>query len=119
LVESRHDKPVQHWPLIVQACPAPVQLLLWQVPLVLPCGMEHEYPVQQSEVEVQTEPCGWHAVGAWQVPDPTPPSLPRQRCEQQSVPEVQAVPFAWHTPASGVPASGVPASVGGGVAWQA
>jgi len=75
--------------------------------------------VQQSEVDVHTEPCGWQAVGASQVPEPTPPSLPRQRCEQHWLPVVQARPFASHTPASGDPASGVPASVGVGIGWQA
>jgi hypothetical protein len=102
-----------------------VQLLVWHVPLEAPAGMEHAYPVQQSAVEVHTEPCGWQADGAWHVPEPTPPSVPRQRCEQQSVPKVHAVPFAWQTPASEpVPASceppsGVPASLGDGVTWQA
>ena len=47
---------MQHWSWVVQACPAPVQLLLWQVPLVEPGGTEHEYPVQQSAVVVHTEP---------------------------------------------------------------
>jgi hypothetical protein len=34
---------VQHSSFTVQACPAPVQLLLvWQVPVVEPFGIEHE-----------------------------------------------------------------------------
>src|SRR5215468_1090525 len=113
-------RPPQHWAVVVQACPVPVQLLVPQVPLVEAGGMLHAYPVQQSPVLVHTPPCGWQAIGVWQVPEPTPPSVPRQRCEQQSFPTVQAVPLAWHTPASGVPASAVPASGGGGrMVWQA
>ena len=102
---------MQHWPFTVQACPAPVQLLVWHVPVVDPVGIEHPNPLQQSAVLVQADPCGWQALGAWQVPEPTPPSLPRQRCEQHWFPVVQAVPFASHVPASGEPASGVPASL--------
>src|SRR5215469_2870561 len=108
------DRPLQHSPLVVQACPLPVQLLAPHVPFAAPTGMLHAYPEQQSAVLVHTPPFGWQVIGAWQVPEPTPPSVPRQRCEQQSLPVVQAVPFAWHTPASGVPASAVPASGGGG-----
>jgi hypothetical protein len=121
LVESRHDSPLQHWSFAVQACPGAVQLLLWHVPLVPPGGMEQAKPAQQSELEVHTEPWGWHALGGSHIPELTPPSVPRQRCEQQSVPLVHAVPFPWQTPASGVPepASGVPASLGGGIVWQA
>jgi len=52
LVGSRHESPVQHWPFVVQACPGPVQLLLWQVPTVAPAGMVHANPVQQSAVLV-------------------------------------------------------------------
>jgi hypothetical protein len=33
---------VQHSSFTVQACPAPVQLLVWQVPVVEPFGIEHE-----------------------------------------------------------------------------
>jgi hypothetical protein len=113
---------VQHWSFTVQACPAPVQLLVWQVPVVDPGGMEHEYPVQQSAVDVHDEPWGWHATGAWQV---RLPGSPMQRSEQQSVFVLQVAPLALQTPASGVPASpepasGVPASLpGGGFGWQA
>jgi hypothetical protein len=49
---------VQHWSFTVQACPAPVQLLVWHVPVVWPGGMEHAYPVQQSAVAVHAEPWG-------------------------------------------------------------
>jgi len=107
--------------LDVQAWPPPVQLLVWHVPLAAPGGMAQENPVQQSAVLVQTEPCGWHAVGARHFPESTPPSVPTQRCEQQSLPRVHAVSLPWQTPASGVvPASGVPASPGGGgITWQA
>jgi hypothetical protein len=41
-VASRHDSPVQHSSVKVQACPAPVQVLVWHVPLVEPAGIEHE-----------------------------------------------------------------------------
>ena len=104
---------MQHWPFTVQACPAPVQLLLWHVPVVWPGGMEQPYPVQQSAVDVHAEPCGWHATGAWQVRFP---GSPMQRSEQQSVLVLHVAPLALQTPASGVPepASGVPASLGGG-----
>ena len=105
---------MQHWSFTVQACPAPVQLLVWHVPAVDPFGMEHEYPLQQSAVEVHVEPCGWHARGAWQVRFP---GSPMQRSEQQSALVLHVAPFALQTPASGVPpepASGVPASTGGG-----
>lgn len=105
---------MQHWSFTVQACPGPVQLLLWHVPVVEPGGMEQAYPVQQSAVEVHVEPFGWHATGAWQVRFP---GSPMQRSEQQSVFVLQVAPFALQTPASGVPpepASGVPASTGGG-----
>ena len=112
-------RPPQHWALVVQACPPPVQLLVPHVPLVEPGGMLHAYPVQQSTVLVHTPPCGWQAIGAWQVPEPTPPSVPRQRCEQQSLPSVHAVPLALHTPASGDPPPD-PASGGGGrEVWHA
>jgi len=73
---------VQHWPFTVQACPAPVQLLVWHVPVVEPVGIEQENPVQQSAVVVHSEPCGWHAMGGWQV---RLPGSPMQRSEQQSV----------------------------------
>jgi len=33
---------VQHSSFTVQACPAPVQLLVWQVPVVEPFEIEHE-----------------------------------------------------------------------------
>jgi hypothetical protein len=105
---------VQHWPFTVQACPAPVQLLVWHVPVVWPGGMEHAYPLQQSPVDVHVEPCGWQARGAWQVRFP---GSPMQRSEQQSVLVLHVAPLALQTPASGVPpepASGVPASTGGG-----
>jgi hypothetical protein len=113
---------VQHWSFTVQACPAPVQLPVWHVPVVEPGGMEHAYPVQQSAVEVHAEPCGSQARGAWQVRFP---GSPMQRSEQQSVLVLQVPPLPLQTPASGVPASpepasGVPASVpGGGFGWQA
>ena len=44
LVESRQDKPVQHSLALypVQACPGPEQVLVWQVPLVEPAGIEQE-----------------------------------------------------------------------------
>jgi len=107
---------VQHSSFTLQACPDPVQVLLWHVPVVEPVGMEHEYPLQQSAVLVQIDPCGWQAMGGWHcLLEPSP----KQRSEQQSVLLVQLEVFALHTPASGVPASGVPASVGGGGNWQA
>jgi hypothetical protein len=100
---------LQHWPFVVQACPAAVQLLVWHVPVVEPVGIEQENPVQQSAALVQLEPCGWQATGGWQ----TLLVSPMQRWEQQSVLLVQLWRFALHAPASGVPASGVPASAGG------
>ena len=82
-----HCMPKQHrllgehaWPAAEQVDPA------WQVPLVLPPGMLQPRPTQQSEAEVQTEPCGWHTCGAWQVP-------PVQMPEQQPWPAVQACPL--------------------------
>ena len=99
---------MQHWSFVVQACPAPVQLLVWQVPVVEPVGSEHEKPVQQSAVLVQVDPCGWQATGGWQV---VFPGSPMQRSEQQSVLLLQSWPLPLHAPASGVPASGVPASL--------
>ena len=85
-----------------------MQLLVWQVPVVEPVGIEHEYPLQQSAVLVQVDPCGWQARGGWQI---ALPGSPMQRSEQQSVLLVQLCPLALQTPASDVPASGVPASV--------
>jgi len=115
---STHGRPLQHWSFEVQAWPAPVQVLVWHVPVVEPVGIEHEYPVQQSAVLVQADPCGWHASGGWQV---VLPGSPMQRSEQQSLLPLHNCPLALHAPPSGVPASGVPASVPpplGGV-WQA
>lgn len=105
LVGSRHGIPGQQSLAPVQACPGPPQVLVWQVPLVEPGGIKHEYPLQQSAVLVHTDPCGWQARGGWQVLLPV-----SQRSEQQSLLFVQLVRFAWHTPASGVPASPEPAS---------
>jgi hypothetical protein len=98
---------LQHWSFVVQACPAPVQLLVWQVPVVEPAGIAHWNPVQQSAVLVQADPCGWQMTGGAQVRFP---GSPMHRSEQQSVFTVQVDPLALQTPASGVPASGVPAS---------
>jgi len=33
---------LQHSSFVVQACPAPVQVLVWHVPVVEPLGIEHE-----------------------------------------------------------------------------
>jgi hypothetical protein len=40
----------------------------WQVPVMLPPGMVHWKPEQQSALEVQVPPCGWQMMGSWQVP---------------------------------------------------
>ena len=39
---STQAMPGQHWLLVVQACPLPVQLAMSQVPLVEPAGTLHE-----------------------------------------------------------------------------
>jgi len=58
LIEFRHWRGLQHWPVDVQACPFPVQVLFWHVPVDDPGGIKHAFPVQQSAVLVHTEPCG-------------------------------------------------------------
>ena len=66
----------------------------WHVPLVPPGGMEHDRPVQQSPLTVQTALCGWQAAGAWQV---VPLQMPEQHCAAELQPEL----FARQVPASG------------------
>ena len=106
-VESRQESPLQQPWLGEHACPLDEQVLpVRQVPVVLPAGMVHCRPAQQSAPEVQTAASGWHSAGAWQVP-------PLQMVEQQSAAVVQLEPFALQaSPGSGVP------PVGGGT-WQA
>ncbi len=60
-----HVSPKQHGPLGEHAWPAAEQVApASQVPEVLPPGIRHPSPEQQSDAEVQTLPCGWHACGA-------------------------------------------------------
>ena len=56
---SRHARPAQHERLpAAQPWPAPVHAAVWQVPDVIPPGMVHESPLQQSAVVVHTPAAG-------------------------------------------------------------
>jgi len=83
-------------------------LPVWQVPVVLPPGMVHWKPEQQSAPEVQVPPWGWQVMGGWQVP--------LQMLEQHSVPAPQPVPLGLQL----VPASATTPPSGAVIeGWQA
>ena len=91
---EQHGLPDEHaWPPAEQVEPG------WQLPCVVPAGISHLRPWQQSAAAVHAPFCGWHSEGALHTP---PVQMPEQHCEG----ELHDVSFGLQTgPASGVPAS--------------
>lgn len=100
-VDARHERPVQQPLACVQAWPTETHADGWHVPVMVPGGIAHDVPVQQSAVAVHTPPCGWQTRAGPHIPFV-------QSSEQHCADDVHVARFARHWPASLGPASTPP-----------